>query len=128
LGRIRQEGGSSEYKQVIVVRTDLGMSVGKLAAQACHASVGALEEARDRIPRVCRSWKSEGSRKIVLGVASKEELVEVSNGAGKMKIPKYLVRDKGLTEIPPGSVTALGLGPESSQKLDKITGNLPLAK
>ena len=118
----------SDYKQVIVVRTDLIMSKGKLAAQACHASLGSSDIARDRHPRIWRSWQNEGGRKIVVGVGSKEELVDVSKRAGRLGIPKYLVKDMGLTEIPPGSITALGLGPDSSQKLDKVTGNIALLK
>jgi PTH2 family peptidyl-tRNA hydrolase len=118
----------SDYKQVIVVRTDMDMSKGKLAAQACHASLGSSDIVREKFPRIWRSWRDEGGRKIVVGVDSKEELVEVSNSAGRLGIPKYLVKDMGLTEIPPGSITALGLGPDSTQKIDKVTGNIRLLK
>ncbi|MDH5771296.1 MAG: peptidyl-tRNA hydrolase, partial [Candidatus Bathyarchaeota archaeon] len=41
-----------KYKQVIVLRVDLKMSKGKIAAQAGHAAVSAAEEARKR----CREW------------------------------------------------------------------------
>ncbi len=118
----------SEYKQVIIIRTDLGMSTGKLAAQACHACLGASEQVRTRHPKVWRSWMNQGGRKIVVGVRSEEELIQVAERAGKLGLPRYLVEDMGLTEIPPGSVTALGIGPERSPKLDKVSGNLPLLK
>jgi PTH2 family peptidyl-tRNA hydrolase len=118
----------SSYKQAIVVRTDLGMSTGKLAAQACHASLGSSEEARRRSRGGWSRWQAEGGRKIVLAVASKEELMDVWERAGSLKIPRYMVVDKGLTEIPPGSETAIGLGPVTSTKLDKVTGNIPLLR
>lgn len=118
----------TDYKQVIVIRTDLDMSAGKLAAQACHASLGSSDLARDKHPKIWRSWQREGGRKIVVGVESKEGLVGASKRAGRLGIPRYLVKDRGLTEIPPGSITALGLGPDASQKIDKVTGNLPLLK
>jgi len=116
------------YKQVIVIRSDLCMSAGKVAAQACHACLGASEEVRRRQPSVWRAWQAEGGRKIVVAVSSKEALVEVSKRARRMGIPRYLVEDRGLTEIPPGSITALGIGPALASKIDKVTGNLPLLK
>jgi PTH2 family peptidyl-tRNA hydrolase len=125
---LRKKRVEADLKQVIVVRTDLKMSQGKLAAQACHASLGSSEIVKDKQPRVWRSWQADGGRKIVVGIESKEELVDISNRAGKLGICKYLVRDKGLTEIPPGSMTALGLGPDSAQKIDKVTGTIPLLK
>ncbi len=118
----------SSYKQAIVVRTDLNMSTGKLAAQACHASLGSSEEVRKRSRSAWNRWQAEGGRKIVLAVASKDELMDVWERAGRQKIPRYMVSDKGLTEIPPGSKTAIGLGPVASSKLDKVTGNIPLLK
>lgn len=117
-----------QYKQVIVVRTDLGMSTGKLVAQACHASIGSAEEVRGRNRALWKSWLEEGGRKIVVGVGSKEQLLAICNRAGDLGIPRYLVEDRGLTEIPPGSITALGVGPERAAKVDRVTGNLPLLK
>ncbi len=49
-------------KQVIVMRADLGMSKGKLAAQACHASLGAYKKADGRI---IREWEFQGGKKLL---------------------------------------------------------------
>jgi len=114
------------YKQVIVLRSDLNMSCGKAAAQACHASLMASEEARKTRPSWWRTWMKEGQRKIVLKVNSEDELLEKEREAKEASIPSALISDMGLTELPPGTVTALGIGPAPERVIDKITGSLPL--
>lgn len=111
------------YKQVIVIRKDLGMSVGKKCVQAAHASVGAFKKARNT---VIREWEDEGEKKVILEVGSKTELLELNQHAKKMRIPTYLVRDAGLTEVKPGTMTALGIGPEDESLLNKVTGEIKL--
>jgi len=115
-----------EYKQAIILRSDLTMSCGKAAVQACHGAVSASEEAKKQHVLWFRDWMEEGQRKIVLKVNSQEELLELEKKAKKLHIPTYLVSDMGLTELPPGTTTALGVGPAPSGLIDKITGNLPL--
>ncbi|WP_457591087.1 peptidyl-tRNA hydrolase Pth2 [Geoglobus sp.] len=115
----------SEYKQVIVVRDDLKLSRGKLAVQVAHAAISGYEVA-DRLAR--EKWKMEGQKKIVLRVSNLEELMKVFEQARKSGLPTAYVRDAGLTEIPPGTITAVVIGPERSEKIDRITGSLPLLK
>lgn len=112
------------HKQVIVIRSDLKMSGGKAAAQAAHASVSALEKANKQ---AVAAWKKEGQKKVVLK-ASLEELMDIRDKCAKAKIPSALVADAGLTEVPSGTVTALGIGPDKEEKIDRITGSLPLLK
>jgi len=114
------------YKQVIVLRADLNMSCGKAAAQACHAALMASEKARRRQPSWWQAWMKEGQRKIVLKVNSEDELLEKEREAKKAKIPFALISDMGLTELPLGTITALGIGPAPEVMIDKITGSLPL--
>ena len=113
------------YKQVIVVRNDLDLSRGKLAVQVAHAAVLGYEVA-DR--KVVEEWKREGQKKIVLKVESIRHLMEIEEKASKLGLPTAIVRDAGLTELPPGTVTAVVIGPDDEKKIDKITGNLPLLK
>ena len=113
------------YKQVLIVREDLGMSPGKLAAQCAHASIGAWK----RSGRIARSvWSIEGEKKVVLKVKNEKKLLELESKAKKMKLPCFLVRDAGRTELPEGTITCLGIGPAKEKVIDKITGSLPLLK
>jgi len=114
------------YKQVIVFRSNLRLSKGKTAAQAGHAAVSAAEEARKHHKEWFEGWSREGQSKIAVKVKNEEELSELEERAREMDLPHALVIDRGLTEVPPGTVTCLGIGPAPVEKVDKITRSLPL--
>jgi len=117
---------SDEIKQVIIVRSDIEMGKGKLAAQAAHASLMSYFEA-DKIDKdIVKEWLSSGEKKIVLKVSSEEALVKLFNAFKFKKIPCALVSDAGLTELPPGTKTALGIGPWHSSEIDPFTSSLKL--
>lgn len=115
-----------KYKMVILVRTDLKMSKGKIAVQVAHAAVSASEEAKKKCPDWWKEWMDEGQKKAVLKVKSLEELKEFEYQAEKNKLPHALISDRGLTELPPGTVTTLAIGPGPESLIDSITGGLPL--
>jgi len=119
-------GSPFEFKQVIVLRTDLGMSTGKLISQACHACLGATEAAKKARPQSWRRWRGEGAKKVVVQAESLEELLGLVKKAEELGVAHFLVEDRGLTEVPPGTVTALGVGPERSEMVDRVTGSLKL--
>jgi PTH2 family peptidyl-tRNA hydrolase len=120
--------GSSAFscKQILVLRTDLRMSKGKMAAQAGHAAVSAAEYARKNRPEWWIPWMKEGQCKIAVKVNSEEELLELERKARNAGLPASLIVDRGLTELPPETTTCLGIGPAPSDKMDVITGSLPL--
>jgi len=62
----------------------------------------------------------------VLKVSAERQLFELKTIAERAGIPASIIQDAGMTEIPPGTVTALGLGPARSEDLDRITGDLSL--
>ncbi|MCL5788311.1 MAG: peptidyl-tRNA hydrolase Pth2 [Candidatus Marsarchaeota archaeon] len=115
-----------EYKQVMVVRKDLELGCGKLAAQVAHASLGSYEECRRDKPHWVHKWSQTGSRKIVAKVKGEHELFELMYKARSEGIPFYAVRDAGLTQVPPNTLTCVGFGPAPSWAMDKVTGELKL--
>ena len=110
-------------KQVIVLRTDLEISKGKLAAQACHASV---ESVLRSDAKTVQKWRESGAKKVVLKVSSETELKSIQQKAAKAKLVSVLISDAGLTQLKPGTKTAVGIGPDAEVKIDKITGKLKL--
>jgi len=114
-----------EIKQVIVVRKDLKMSVGKIAAQCCHASLGAFENADKNIIKL---WKKSGEKKIVLEAKNLDEIKELIKRAEKNGVNYFIVRDAGKTEVKKGTLTCVAFGPDYEKKINKITGYLPKLK
>jgi len=110
-------------KQVIVVRTDIKLGKGKLAAQVAHASVESFLRTPEKDQK---KWLSENQKKVVLKVKNEEALIEVFDKAKRAGLPSTLIQDAGLTQIPPGTKTAVGIGPAEEEKIDRITGNLSL--
>ena len=115
-----------KYKQAIVLRVDLKMSKGKIAAQAGHAAVSAGEQARKQRPDWWKAWTGEGQCKIAVKAQTEEELLELERKAKELGLPFALISDRGLTELPPGTITCLGIGPAPSNEVDRITGELDL--
>lgn len=114
----------TSYKQAIVLRNDIDMSTGKAIAQACHAS---LNSYRSSSADDVEKWEKEGSKKVVLE-SDESGITERHTMAKQNGLPSYLVKDAGLTEVKPGTVTALGIGPAEESKIDNITGDLKLLK
>ncbi len=115
-----------EIKQVIVVRKDLHMGTGKIAAQVGHAAVSGAEKSRKLNKTWLRNWFNEGQPKIVVKVNSLQELLEVHGDAEKLMIPLVIIQDRGLTQIETGTVTCIGIGPAPSTIIDKVTSELKL--
>ncbi len=124
--RTTVDSSAFEYKLVIVLRTDIKMSKGKMAAQAGHAAVSASEYARKNRPEWWNPWIMEGQCKIAVKVKSEQEILELERKARNAKLPAVLIVDRGLTEIPPNTITCLGIGPAPADKVDAITGKLSL--
>lgn len=117
---------SFAYKLVVAVREDLRLSPGKLAAQVAHAAVECALKAQRARPKLFEAWKAEGQKKVVVRVADLAGLELLEREAKAARLPWARITDAGHTELPPGTVTCLGIGPAENAELDRITGRLPL--
>lgn len=111
------------YKQVIVIRKDLKMGKGKLAVQVAHASLEAYKKAK--LSNIVE-WEAEGMKKVVVYAKDLKELMEIKEKVVKAKLPFAVIKDAGKTQLRPGTITALGVGPADEKAIDKITGHLKL--
>ena len=110
-----------DLKQVLVIRTDLDMGKGKMAAQAAHAAVAAADKSSYKA-----DWLRQGGQKTVVKVGSEQELIEILLAAKQAGLPVTMVEDAGRTQIAAGTRTAVGIGPAPGKDIDKITGKLKL--
>lgn len=118
---------AEEYKMVLVARTDVPMSGGKLGAQCAHAAVGVVSQLfADSHSMLLGRWEADGSKKVTLGVGSKSKLEGIMAEAKRNRLPHYLVVDAGRTEVDPGTNTVLAIGPGPASAIDAVTGSLRL--
>jgi len=108
----------------VLVRQDLAMSQGKTAAQVAHAAVGCSLKARKEAAALFERWRSEHGRIVVLGVEGLEDLDFHRQEAMHHGLVHHAVTDAGRTELAPGTVTVLGIGPAQSSILDVLLGRL----
>jgi len=126
-----------EPKQVIVIRKDLGMSPGKMVAQGAHASMKVfLDEGKIELPDLglpifsfplqpeMKNWIEGSFVKIILGVHSENELLNIYTEAQNAGLPRSIIKDQARTEISKPEYTAVAIGPADPDRIDEITGDL----
>ncbi|GFF26820.1 peptidyl-tRNA hydrolase Pth2 [Aspergillus udagawae] len=126
-GELANFDDDEEVKLVLVVRTDLGMTKGKIAAQCSHATLACYKYLIAHNPQspILRRWEQQGQAKIALQTKSEEELQLLQAQAMSLGLCARVIQDAGRTQIASGSRTVLGvLGPKSV--VDQVTGHLKL--
>lgn len=111
---------------ILVVRNDLKMGKGKVAAQCSHAAVSAYKQVQRRNPELLKQWEYCGQPKVVVKTPDEESLAELLTHAKVLGLTVSLIQDAGRTQIEPGSRTVLGIGPGPADLIDKVTGHLKL--
>ncbi|KAF2202075.1 PTH2-domain-containing protein [Delitschia confertaspora ATCC 74209] len=119
---------NEECKLVLVVRTDLGMTKGKIAAQCGHATLACYKSFLRNSPQspILKRWERMGQMKVALQVKSEEELETLQAQAISLGLCAHVIHDAGRTQIASGSATVLGIGPAPKSKVDQVTGHLKL--
>lgn len=134
-------------KQVIVVRKDLKMKHGKMAAQVAHASMGAILTQGNIVEKFNNSQELsvkqfhmdlmhkpaldhwlflDSFTKVCLAVNSEEELLELYSKVLEAGTIHCLIKDSGRTVFNEPTYTCLAIGPGISDRIDEYTGHLSL--
>ncbi|KPI86129.1 hypothetical protein ABL78_4821 [Leptomonas seymouri] len=132
-------------KMTLVVRKDLKMGNGKVAAQCAHAAVAVVEEilsmkaSQLTAPttstldstsqlwlRWYDAWHASGCSKVALQCPDEETMMAIAKHAKAVGLPYSVVRDAGRTQIAPGSKTVVAVGPGPKSLVDEVTGQLKL--
>ncbi|KAL6311457.1 hypothetical protein AAG906_004473 [Vitis piasezkii] len=111
-----------DFKMVLVVRNDLKMGKGKIAAQCSHATLGLYKKLLRRAPKALNRWENCGQVKVVLKTESEEDMLVLQGRAKSLQLPNHITIDAGRTQIAPNSRIVL----HRMQKPE--TGSLELLK
>ncbi|GBE78132.1 peptidyl-tRNA hydrolase PTH2-domain-containing protein [Sparassis latifolia] len=113
-------------KLVLIVRTDLGMTTGKIAAQCGHATLACYKALLKTNPTLLQHWERTGQAKIALKASSEDQLLELEAVAKSLNLCARAIHDAGKTQIAAGSRTVLGIGPAPVELVNRVTGKLRL--
>jgi PTH2 family peptidyl-tRNA hydrolase len=109
---------------VLIARKDLKLSAGKLAVQCSHAATSCALAANKSEKRLLERWKNDGARKICLQINDLISLQKLAGQAQAANLITHIVKDAGHTEIPPGTITVLGIGPGPRRSIDALVQDL----
>ena len=113
----------ANYKVVVLVRTDLEMSAEKVAAQVGHAAIAAYRQGK---PTEVQTWQSTGEALIVLKANSQQMMAVLGKRAQEAGLDVNSIQDAGRTEMEPGSMTVMAIGPAEVSRIDAVTDRLEL--
>jgi PTH2 family peptidyl-tRNA hydrolase len=116
----------AEIKVVVVVRTDLKMSAGKIAAQSIHAALGLLRNLGPNRDSVVAAWLANREKTVCLSCDGLDRMVNLQSQARALGLNTHIVCDAGRTEVAAGSCTVLAIGPDTAERIDAVTGSLKL--
>lgn len=119
---------NEDFKMVLVVRSDIVMGKGKTAAQCAHAAIECYRQASCNVKyqHVFNSWLLQGQPKVVLKICNEDELMSLAHSARKAGLIISIIKDAGRTQLIPGTISTLGIGPGPKQAIDKLTLSLKL--
>src|SRR5437762_13257283 len=102
------------------------MSRSRVGVEMVNASGMAAFDAKARHRKWFAEWWAEGEKKVVVKGGTLSDLHGLRTKARSMGLTTALVEDAGLTELSPGTVTCLGIGPGPNAIVDQVTGGLKL--
>eukprot|EP01080_Neovahlkampfia_damariscottae_P009582 gene9582-1784_t len=127
---VQLEKISEPLKMMLLVRKDLKMEVGKIAAQCGHGVLGVYRDIQKKKNKIhlhyVKEWIRIGQKKIAVKIPDLETLKSSSKLAQELNIPFHIVVDAGKTVVAPNTMTVLAIGPALESQINKITKGFKL--
>ncbi|XP_018579430.1 peptidyl-tRNA hydrolase 2, mitochondrial-like [Anoplophora glabripennis] len=125
---VKKVAGFNTTKMIIIIRTDLQMGRGKIASQAAHAAVLLYQSSIENSNPCLQTWLRCGQPKVVLKIDTNcdSALLNIYEEALASHLNVCRVHDAGKTQVVEGTLTAVGIGPNKVEEIDKITSDLKL--
>lgn len=139
-----------EVKQFIIVRTDLPMNAGKVAAQASHSCMKVffdkmtftpLEDSPNTpsennyvgtyswsVTEEELQWVQGKFTKVTKKVKNENQLLKVYNKAVEAGLNVSLIKDAGLYGLEGENYTCIAVGPNYVDRCEPVVGKLQLLK
>lgn len=115
-----------DYKMVLIVRNDVDLGKGKIAAQCSHATLACFQKACEKIPVIVDEWFLGGQAKVICKCETDEDMELLRRKAKYQGLTTCLIRDAGRMKLGLSSKTVLGIGPAPSKLVNDIIRNLAL--
>ncbi|XP_020293365.1 peptidyl-tRNA hydrolase 2, mitochondrial [Pseudomyrmex gracilis] len=117
-----------DCKMVLVVRSDIAMGKGKVGAQCAHAALECCYQALNSKAKkeMFQFWLQVGQPKIVVKIPNEKELLALADKAQRAGVITAIIKDAGRTQLKPGTITVVGIGPDSTEIINSLTWKLRL--
>lgn len=109
-------------KEYIIVREDLNMSPGKIAAQCAHASETITTWYCDL--NFFNNYLEQGHIKIIKKIKPEEKMMNLYKKLCDANINSFLIEDIGLTELEGKNITVLGIVPTEEKTIEPFVKRL----
>jgi len=116
-----------------IIRADLNMTAGKMAAQAGHAYLDTFQQCQEHDTARAEEYSQDGhGTKIALYAKNESQILQLYESAKLSGLPCALIIDSGHIMLPhfDGNpiITALGIGPARRSEIHHLTKKLHLIK
>mgnify|MGYP001043592211 CR=1 FL=1 len=111
------------HKCIVLVRTDLKMTKGKIISQVSH---GIINNSFKVNKNKLINWRENGEKIVTLKINNYQNMLNIYNKAINNNIISHIVIDQGLTQVDTNTPTVCVLGPDKEKKFKDITSHLKL--
>lgn len=114
-----------DYSLVLVYRTDLNLSKGRLISLCSHATLGQFKKLWKAKSEDLKLWEKGPKAKLILQVRDENHLLQIEGLAQREGLPTFKVKEQTMGGRVP---FVLAIGPARSSRIRDITSDLKMVQ